>query len=225
MHNIHYILFDLDGTLTESGRGIMNAVRYALLRYGLEIPSEETLRRYIGPPLDYSFRTYAGMSDNDAWEAVLVYREYYNTKGVYENDPYPGVPEMLAELKSRGYSIAVASSKPQNMVDEVLRHFDLAGYFDVVIGATDEGVMSDKVDLINAVCGVFAEREGKDIGIIKEQTVMAGDRCYDIDGAHEAGVPVIGVRYGYAPEGELEEHGADMIAEDVPGLLKILTAE
>ena len=136
MQDYTIILFDLDGTLTDSAPGILNSVRYACRKFGLPIPGEETLRRFLGPPLIASFRELMGLDAADADRAVSAFREYFPTKGLFENEVYPGVPALLADLKAAGKTVILATSKPEAFARRIMEHFDLARYCDFICGAT-----------------------------------------------------------------------------------------
>ena len=217
-----YVLFDLDGTLTESGPGIMKGVRHALSAFGIDEADETKLRLFIGPPLVDSFMRFYGFDEADARKAVLEYRVYYNDKGVYENEPYPGVREMLTRLREAGMHMAVATSKPQNMVDIVLDHFDLRRYFELVICGTDSGPLFTKTGVVAEVLKEFAQRDERTVREVTARAVMVGDRKHDIEGAKNNDLQTIGVTWGYAPEGELAEAGADVIADDAETLADLL---
>ena len=201
------VLFDLDGTLTDSGPGIFHGVEYALMHFGISEYTDEILRSFVGPPLRESFSKNFGFDSEKADEAVRVYREYYIKKGVYENEVYDGIRETLARLKENGVTLAVATSKPEETSLMVLEHFDLKKYFTVITGATVDGSFVLKADVIRKALSVLKE---KGAGI---NPVMVGDREHDVIGAKENNIPCIGVLYGYGDRNELEGAGADMIAE------------
>ena len=148
MRNYDVILFDLDGTLTDSAPGILNSVRYACRKLGLPIPGEETLRRFLGPPLIASFRELMGLDAADADRAVSAFREYFPTKGLFENEVYPGVPALLADLKAAGKTVILATSKPEAFARRIMEHFDLARYCDFICGATLDETRTDKAEVI-----------------------------------------------------------------------------
>ena len=208
------ILFDLDGTLTDSGEGIRNSVAYALKRYGVEAEDLSVLNCFIGPPLHESFEKFLGLPAGEGQKAVEIYREYYRDKGIYENLVYPGIPELLAELTARGKTLAVASSKPEVFVRRVLNHFDLNKFFAVVAGADLEGAHCGKAEII----GVALER----LDMPQGRPLMVGDREHDILGAKAVGLPAAGVLFGYGSRAELEAAGADYIARTAAGLLPII---
>ena len=212
-NRMRYLLFDLDGTLTESGPGILNGVKYALAHMGIREEEEQNLMRFIGPPLTDSFMRFYGMNKEDANRALYAYREYYNTTGVYENAPYPGILKMLRDLRQRNLHMAIASSKPENMVRVVLDYFSMSEYFPVCVCGEDEGPLYTKSGVIAETVRRLAVRDGLSEDALRRGAVMIGDRKHDIEGAKNNGLFSIGVRWGYAPEGELEEAGADLIAE------------
>ncbi len=217
-----YTFWDLDGTLTDSGPGIFNAVKIALADQGIIEENPDNLRRFVGPPLDYSFTTFYGMSHEQALTAIQKYREYYGPIGLYENEVYPGIPELLKHLSDSGIFLAVASSKPLVMVHQVLEHFGLDSYFKVVVGCGLDGTLSSKIEVLDETLRQSAEM----LGITREELtakgVMIGDRFYDMDGAHHFGLTPIGVTYGYGSSGELNDAGAACLAADAAELERIL---
>lgn len=212
-----YILFDVDGTLTDPMVGITKSVQYALRRYGIEEPDLEKLTPFIGPPLVDSFMGCYGFSEKQAREAVLVYREYYTVKGILENKELPGVREMLERLKAAGKKLYVATSKPEPFAKRVLEHFRLDSYFALIGGADMEETRVRKGDVIRYVMDKAGIREEE-----KPETVMIGDRKHDILGAKENSLESIGVLFGYGSREELEQAGADWIAADAGEVVRIL---
>lgn len=211
------VLFDLDGTLTDPGLGITNSVMYALAKYGIEVKERRELYRFIGPPLIESFESFYGFSHGQAVESVGFYREYYREKGIYENKVYEGIPALLARIKAAGKRILLATSKPEEFAVEILRHFGLFEYFDIAAGAAMDETRTAKADVIAYALekAGITERGG---------CIMVGDRKHDILGAKAQGMASIGVLFGYGSRQELEEAGADLIAEtveDIGVLLKI----
>ncbi len=207
------ILFDLDGTITDSGEGIINCVIYALERFGLPIPARESLRYFVGPPLHESF-VKQGVPADRAEEAVAVYRERYVPTGMFENTPYPGVREMLEALKAAGHTLYVASSKPEWMCVEILKHFDLDGYFKMICGATMDTSRTNK----EAVIEYLIQENGK-----ADNMIMVGDTKFDVIGAKAHGIPCFGVSWGYGSVEEMREAGAVSIAftmEELAGMLQ-----
>lgn len=212
------ILFDLDGTLTDSGIGIINSVIYALEKFDIHVNDRAELYSFLGPPLAWSFENYCGFGKERAEEAVKIYREYYSKKGIYENRPYDGIKELLAELKASGKSLIVATSKAEKFADEVLRHFGLYEFFDYVVGSNLDGTRSKKSEVISYALIKAAVQK-------KESVVMVGDRKHDIIGAKEVGIDSLGVLYGYGSREELLTAGADYLAEDVKSMGEFLTRE
>ena len=212
-----YILFDLDGTITESGPGIMNSVEYALNKMNREVGERDTLKKFIGPPLTESMEKYYGMSEEEALLGVKYYREYYAVKGIFENSVYEGLAETLESLKNEGYILAVATSKPEVYTLRILEHFDLFKYFTAVAGCDIHRAGETKADMIRLALRRLGLPEQE-----PPQTVMIGDRKHDVLGAKECRVPCIGVRYGYAEAGELEQYGADWVTDSVETLGKLL---
>lgn len=213
-----YILFDLDGTLTDPKSGITSCVQYALGSFGVEEPDLDKLEPFIGPPLRESFMEYYGFTLERAEKAVEKYRERFSTKGIYENEIYPGIRELLKKLKENGAKLAVASSKPEIYVKEILRYFEIEDYFSVVTGSELNGVRDRKEEVVEEALRRLFGQEPPDYA----HTAMIGDRKFDIQGGRAWGVTCIGVSYGYAAAGELEEAGADAIADSVEKLGNLL---
>jgi phosphoglycolate phosphatase len=207
------LLFDLDGTLTDPCLGITNSIRYALCKFGISEEDEERLKLFIGPPLENSFVMYYNFSLVEAKRAVRYYREYFSVKGMYENKLYDGVPAVLQALKERKKRCFLATSKPKMYAKIILQHFDIEGYFEYVAGSNLDGYLSEKEDLIRHVL--------EKCELAREETVMIGDRKYDIIGAKKNGIASAGVLYGYGGRGELEEEGADWVCERVEGVLGV----
>lgn len=214
-----YLLFDLDGTLTDSAEGIINSVVHALNELGEEVPEYSTLRKFIGPPLSYSFKEFCGMDEELTKKAIVSYRARYSTIGLFENAPYEGIPELLKEVKSAGFYLAIASSKPKPFVERILEKFEILQYFDCVAGAELNGSRGTKEDVIeDAFAYIGIDKNPK----LKSQTIMIGDRHYDINGAKAFSIDSIGVKYGFADEGELEAAGATYVVETVEELKELL---
>ena len=206
------ILFDLDGTLTDSAPGITACVQYALEKMGKPEENAEDLRCFVGPPLKDQFMSYAGFTEEEATEAVRYYRERYTKSGMYENSLYPGVEELLAFLKDRGCVLAVASSKPEQFVRQILEHFHLTGYFREIVGAGMDEKRTTKAEVIEEAL------KRLDMTSSRQDVVMVGDRSYDIVGAHECGIQCIGVGYGYGSMEELIKAGVTYVADSVEEL-------
>lgn len=219
-----YLLFDLDGTLTDPKLGITSCVQYALKFFGIEEPDNDNLLSYIGPPLIESFQQYHGLTEEQAAVAVDKYRERFRDIGIFENEVIEGIDKVLAALKEKGYVLALATSKPQEFAERIMEHFDLSKYFDIEIGSGMNGERKYKADVIEAVIEKLAEKyPDEDISSIKADSIMIGDRLHDIEGAKQCAIESIGVRFGYAAEGELEEAGADYIVSTPQELLELLT--
>lgn len=216
-----YLLFDLDGTLTDSGEGITKSVQYALQGFGIEEPDLRKLECFVGPPLRDSFRKYYGFDEKTAEEAVKKYRERYAQLGIFENTPYEGIPKMLKSLKKNGFRLAVASSKPQEYVEKVLVHFEIRQYFQVVVGGTMDGKGDQKKDIIEKVLKEFF----KDSPPEKEKVYMIGDTAFDIEGAKQTGVESVGVTYGFGKLEDLTFAQADFIVHSVWELWDFLLRE
>ncbi len=210
------VMFDLDGTLTDSGEGIKNSAIFALERLGLPVPDRSALRKMVGPPLSIGFAL-LGVPDNLVDEAVRLYRERYNEGGgKYENRVYDGIEDCLKALKATGARLFVGTSKPEPLAREILERFGLAPYFDYIAGATWEKSRQNKDDVLRCLL----EMIGADSG-----AVMVGDTHYDVTGAHARGIPCVGVTWGYGPLEELESAGADAIVNSPAELLAYLTAD
>lgn len=206
------ILFDLDGTLTDSGEGIINCAILALEHFGCPIPSRDEMRVFVGPPLHESFVKH-GVPADKADEAVAVYRSRYIPIGKYENTPYPGIRELLEALKAEGHTLYVATSKPEGMSVDILEHFDLAKYFDRICGATMDTSRSTK----DAVIAYLLEQNGR-----ADNMVMVGDTKFDVLGAKAHGIPAIGVSWGYGEVDDMVQAGAAAIAHSTEELLALL---
>lgn len=208
------ILFDLDGTLTDPKTGIVNGIEYALSHFGIKAAGPESLTAWIGPPLIDSFQNYCALDKPAAQLALNKYREYYSQTGLYENTLYDGMDTLLAELTAAGKTLALATSKPRDFALRVLEHFDLESYFAFVSGSELDGSRAHKPEIIAYALGNLGTEAG--------DAVMIGDRRYDIEGAHAAGLPAIGVLYGYGLRDELTAAGADCLAASVADLRALL---
>ena len=192
------ILFDLDGTLTESGEGITKCVQYALEKFGIFEPDLKKLEVFVGPPLKDMMMSYGGLDEQQAEQAVCYYRERYHEKGMFENRPYPHIEEMLARLREEGYRLAVASSKPTYYVNQILEYFGLAQYFEVVVGSEMDGSRVRKAEVIEEALRRLGLENHRD------KAVMVGDKEHDIFGARQQGLDCVAVAYGYGSRGERE---------------------
>lgn len=210
------ILFDLDGTLTDPKLGITSCVQYALEAIGQPEPDNNKLIPFIGPPLKEMFMSYCNVDEEMGEYLVAKYRERFSTVGMFENEIYDGIRELLISLKQSSKKIAVATSKPQIFSEKILEHFDIKDLFDVIVGSELNGKRTNKADVIKEVIEQFGE------GFDVNQAVMVGDRKYDVIGAKEYGIKTIGVTYGYGGTDELTAAGADYIVESVDDLGELL---
>lgn len=211
-----YILFDLDGTVTDPGIGITNSVMHALRKFGIIEEDRSRLYKFIGPPLADSFRQFYEFSEEETARGIEYYREYFTDKGIFENEVYEGMEELLAVLNRQGRKLIIATSKPEVFAERILEHFHLDSYFSFVAGATMDEKRVKKAEVIAYAlesCGI-SDLSG---------VLMIGDRKHDVIGAHEAGVDVMGVLHGYGSREELEKAGADYIAENVEEIKKFLS--
>ena len=198
MESKRYVFFDLDGTLTDPAEGITNSVMYALRHFGIEVMDRRKLYPFIGPPLSDSYAKYYGFTAEQSEKGVNLFREYFREKGIFENMPYPGMPELLAELHQLGCKLVVTSSKPQLFVERILDHFDMAKYFHAVCGATMDEKTSRKPIIIRNALDICPEAGA-------DNTIVVGDHALDVIGAHENGLPACAVLYGYGENDAIEE--------------------
>lgn len=212
-----YILFDLDGTITDSSEGIINCIRYSLEKTGYPVPGYQDLYKYIGPPLYQGFQENAGMTYDEAMKAAAIYREKYSVTGIFENKPYDGIEEVLKSLKEHGKITGLATSKPEEYAVRILGHFGLVKYFDVITGGALDGRRNDKDIIIKETISRLGLSS-----VDKSNIIIVGDRKYDIIGAKKCKIASAGVYYGFAKKGELEEAGADYIINTVSGITKLL---
>lgn len=207
------ILFDLDGTLTDSGEGIIHCAQETLAHYGLPIPTKEALRVIVGPPLRQSLVRF-GIRPEDTEEAIEVYRKHYVDHGQYENFPYPGIETLLQQLKEDGHRLYVATSKPEAMSIEILTHFGLAKYFDIICGSTRDQSRDTKAKVIAHLLS--------QITVLPGQLVMIGDTVYDVEGAKALHIPCIGVSWGYGVTEDMKAAGAIAIADTTQQLYQMV---
>ena len=213
------ILFDLDGTVTDSAPGIVNCLRYALDDLKIAHPDAATMRSHLGPPLAVTFREHYGMDDATAEIAIAKYRERYHDVGLFENSVYDGMPELLAALDATDATLAVSTSKPTPSATRILEHFDLARYFAFIGGAQLNGPRQHKADVIAHTLEALTE-QGRFART--DSIVMVGDRRHDIQGALAHGIPGIGVLWGYGDEVELTDAGAVRVVATPAALLSLL---
>lgn len=210
---IENILFDLDGTLTNPKEGIINSILFALKKLEIRENNVNELDSFIGPPLRESFKTRYNLTDIKADQAVNVYREYFSTQGLFENEPYFGVEELLEALSINNFKLYVATSKPTVFAQQILRHFNLEKYFIEIIGSNLDNSRTDKTEIISHVVSAHQLKTSK--------SIMVGDRKYDIIGAKNNSVKTIGVTYGYGSLEELTLCKPDLIAENCTELKNI----
>lgn len=207
------ILFDLDGTLTDSGEGIINCVSLTLQHYGIPLPPRDNLRVFVGPPLHKTFSDF-GIPKDQLDEAVVYYRKFYNIDGKFQNYPYPGIIELLTRLKSEGHKLYVATSKPEHTSKEILEKFNMTQYFEAIVGSIADGDHDSKADVISRVL----ERSGRDTEII-----MVGDTVFDVTGANAHNIPTIAVGWGFGSIDDMCAAGAKIVVYTMDDLYKALT--
>lgn len=215
MKQYNYLLFDLDGTITDSESGITRCVEYALNHFGIQVNDLRELSRFIGPPLLDSFKDFYHFTDEQAAIATAKYRERYTDKGIYENELYPGIKELLAEAVRQGKTVILATSKPEIFARRILDYFELSSYFSFVAGSGLDGSLHTKTDVINYIL------QSNNITALSE-VVMIGDRKHDIIGAKNVGIDSIGVLYGFGDYDELAQAGATYIVKDMEELRNLL---
>lgn len=215
MSKYEYLFFDLDGTLTDSAEGITNCIEYALNKFGISVNDKSELNRFLGPPLVPAFMEFYGFSEKDAKQAVAYYRERFQDVGIFENRVYDGIPKLLHSLKSKGYKSVIATSKPEQFAKRIVDHFELTDCFLLVAGATFDGKISTKSEVIaHAISSLNIENHSR--------ILMIGDRHHDVEGAKAFGMDSLGVLYGYGNRKELEDAGATYIAKNVSDIEAII---
>lgn len=216
MRNYDYVIFDFDGTVVDTGEGILKSLQYSFREMGREVPSLDDLKKFIGPPIHYSYTTYYGVSEEEVGMYIKKYRERYRAKGIYECELYKGFPDVLDSLRENGIRVGIASSKPESLIYDVANYLGVTDKFDAIVGVQlDDSNHSSKTGLVlESMKKLGAEDKGK--------VLMVGDRCYDIDGAAGAGVDSCGVLWGYGDEKEFKEHNATYIVSDTDEMLKLI---
>lgn len=217
MSKFKFILFDFDGTLVDSSEGIFKSLTYAFENMGHGTPDEELLRKFVGPPLHYSFTKFCGFTSEHAYEMTEKYRERYKKTGYLENRVYDGIPEMLEKLKKEGYVLGTASSKPIKFINDICEQRDIKKYFTHIGGTQFDNIKESKATVIKDALTAL----GADAGA----TLMVGDRLFDILGAHEMGIPCCAVLFGFGNRSEFEEYKADYIIEKPCDIFDILNKE
>ncbi len=214
------VFFDLDGTLTDSGEGITKSVQYALKKeFGIEVEDPATLRSFVGPPLKEQFMAYTGCDEAQGERAVEVYREYFKPIGIFENSLYPGIPEMLRQLKEEGLCLVLTSSKPEGFCRIILEHFGIDVYFSAVVGSEMDGRRTAKADVIEEALFRTGMRDRR------REVVMVGDKMHDLLGANACGLDAVGVTYGYGSREELTGRGAVCIVDSTRELRNLLIGQ
>lgn len=222
MQNYKYIFWDLDGTLVDTYEGISRCINYAIEPYGMNLDTREKMLPYIGPPLRSSFQKGLGMTASQAEEAVARFREEYNTTGLFECEPYPEIANTLAQLGQVGFIHVVASSKPEETCKRILDKFGLSRYFNEIVGATPDGEIESKTDVINEAC---RRLEAKNPNFSKSQVLLIGDTNHDALGAVMSGIHFMGVLYGYGKFWDLVEWGAMYAFATLEELVQVLSAQ
>ncbi|MBQ3405050.1 MAG: HAD hydrolase-like protein [Oscillospiraceae bacterium] len=214
---IETVLFDFDGTISDSARGITKCVQYALSKFGIKVDDLSELVCFVGPPPPQMFKEKYGFSDEQALKGLEYFRERYRASGINENDMYPGVATMLERLRRAGKKTALATSKPRPFAVHICENYGISELFDYISGSGLDNSKMEKSDVIDDVLEKLGITEAQ-----KDSVIMVGDRKYDIIGAHQCGIKCVGVTYGYAENGELSEYGADHICDSVYGLTEFL---
>ncbi len=216
MSRYGYVLFDFDGTVVDTGEGILKSLQYSFEQMGHEIPEAEELKKFIGPPIHYSYTHFYNVSEDEVGMYIKKYRERYKIKGIYECVLYDGMKELLCELKKRGVKLGIASSKPEHLIYSVADYLGVTEFFDAIVGVKiDDSNHSSKTGLVlEAMSQLGAEDKG--------QVLMVGDRCFDIDGAAGAGVDSCGALWGYGNEEEFRQHNATFIINEPSEVLSLL---
>ena len=211
----NYILFDLDGTLTNPADGITNSVAYALDKFGIAVDDKKSLYKFIGPPLADSFQNFYGFSKEQSYKAIEYYREYFKVLGIFENEVFKDTIYMLSTLKKAGKRIILATSKPDKFALQILEHFNLTEYFDYTACATMDEKLCQKADIIKCAIDGYPVKD-------LSQAIMVGDREHDVLGANKAGIDSIGVLYGFGDYNELKQANATYIVKDMKQILEIV---
>lgn len=207
--NYDIVIFDFDGTIAETGRGILRSAGYALEQMGKPVPPDDVLRRFVGPPLFDSFRNFCGLTESEAEQAIAHYRRRYSAVGLFEAEIYPGIPALLGDLRAAGAWVAVASGKPEAFLRRIIDHFGLTACFDGVAGPDPDNRSADKRAQILSVLPPNAD---------PARACMVGDRCFDIDAGRALGMHTVAVGYGYGSREEFAASGADFVADAVADL-------
>ena len=216
MANFDYVIFDFDGTVADTGEGILKSLQYSFVAMGDEAPDLSDLTKFIGPPVYYSYTTFYGISEDKVDMYVKKYRERYSEKGIYESKVYDGLKELIISLKEKGIKVGIASSKPERLIYAVADYLEITALFDAIVGVkSDNSKHSTKAGLISQAMA--------DMGVDdKDKVLMVGDRCFDIDGAHEAGIKCCGALWGFGSEEEFKAHNAEYIVDHPTEILNFI---
>lgn len=215
MDKYKVILFDLDGTLSDPKVGITKSVQYALQKMGFDEPDMDKLECFIGPPLQVSFAEYYNFDEVQIQKAIDLYRERFKEKGMFENELYSNIPLLLYSLKEKGFTLVVATSKPTVFTEQILEHFNIEQYFELVVGSNLDGTRTSKTEIIQYILDKYTKLK-------LDNFIMIGDRKHDIIGANNTGIDSIGVTYGYGSFDELSQSKPTHIVNNVNQLNDIL---
>ena len=216
MRSYDYVIFDFDGTVVDTGEGILKSLQYSFEQMGREIPDMNDLKKFIGPPIHYSYTHYYGVSEDEVGDYIKKYRERYSVKGIYECELYEGMLSLIESLKKEGIRVGIASSKPLRLIYSVADYLEITDRFDAIVGVRiDDSNHSSKTGLI---LEAMREMGAAD----KTRVLMVGDRLYDIEGAKGAGVNSCGVLWGYGSREEFEQYEADFIVKEPHEVLNLL---
>lgn len=210
-----YLLMDLDGTVSDPVEGITRAVQQALAAVGIEVQDRRLLHPFIGPPLKASFQEFYHLNEEETMRAIVKYREYFSSRGIFENELYEGMREFLAAQQKAGKQIILATSKPEIYARRILDYFEITPYFAFIGGSSLDQQRTEKDEVIRYILDTFPITD-------LSEAIMIGDRRFDIEGAHRNGLPAIGVLYGYGSREELEQAGADALAADLRELSELI---
>lgn len=216
MSRYNYVLFDFDGTVVNTGEGILKSLQYSFREMGDEVPTRDELKKFIGPPVYYSFTRFYSIGEDKVGDYIKKYREKYKREGIYECELYSNMLPLLSALKDSGVILAVASSKPEHLIYDVADYLDITKYFDAIVGVkTDDSNHSSKTGLILEAMEKLNVSD-------KSQVLMVGDRHYDISGAKGAGVASCGCLWGYGNKEEFIECEADFVVSDPMEIIKLI---
>ena len=216
MANFDYVIFDFDGTVADTGEGILKSLQYSFIAMGDPAPDLSDLKKFIGPPVYYSYTTFYGICEDKVDLYVKKYRERYSEKGIYESKVYDGVKELIISLKEKGIKVGIASSKPERLIYAVSDYLQITNLFDAIVGVkSDNSKHSTKAGLITQAMNDMGATD-------KNKVLMVGDRMFDIDGAHDAGIKCCGALWGFGDKEEFEAHNAEFIVETPSEIIDIL---